>query len=101
MSDVGQGRGSVQLIAGQSGIGKTRLAKVISERAARNAWQVATGRVYSVESGVPYAVWTDALTQLLRDMDAGTRSVLTRGSDWLRTICPPFGGEGRANDADA
>src|SRR4051794_12980880 len=83
LSDVGRKHGGVHLVAGQSGIGKTRLAKAIAERAERDRWLVSIGRVYSVESGVPYAVWSDALLHLLRSFDASTRNVLTRGGDWL------------------
>src|SRR5688572_8852641 len=93
LSDVGAGRGGVQIIAGQSGIGKTRLAKAIAERAERDKWFVSIGRVYSVESGVPYAVWSDALMHLLRGTEANARSVLTRGGGWLGTICPAFATE--------
>jgi len=100
LTDVAAGHGGVQMIAGPSGIGKTRLAKALAERADHDRWAVTIGRVYSVESGVPYAVWSDALVHLLRGMDAGARNVLTRGGDWLGTICPPFGKEAVADDAD-
>jgi DNA-binding CsgD family transcriptional regulator len=90
ITNVAAGHGGVQIVAGLSGIGKTRLAKTIAERAEREKWIVAIGRVYSVESGVPYAVWSDALMQLLRGMDASARNVLTRGGGWLGTICPAF-----------
>ncbi|MGH7678622.1 MAG: ATP-binding protein, partial [Gemmatimonadaceae bacterium] len=100
LNDVVAGQGGVHVIAGQSGIGKTRLAKTIAERAERDKWMVTIGRVYSVESGVPYAVWSDALMQLLRGMDASTRNVLTRGGGWLGTICPPFATESVAEDPD-
>jgi DNA-binding CsgD family transcriptional regulator len=93
LSDVASGQGGVQLIAGPSGIGKTRLIKAVTERAERDRWSVSVGRVYSVESGVPYAVWSDALLHLLRGLEAGARNVLTRGGDWLGTICPPFARE--------
>jgi DNA-binding CsgD family transcriptional regulator/tetratricopeptide (TPR) repeat protein len=93
LSDVAAGNGGVQIIAGQSGIGKTRLAKAVAERAEREKWFVSIGRVYSVESGVPYAVWSDALLHLLRGLDSSARNVLTRGGDWLGTICPAFATE--------
>jgi len=93
LSDVASGHGGLQMIAGQSGIGKTRLAQAIAQRAERDKWVVAIGRVYPVESGVPYAVWSDALTTLLRGMDASARNVLTRGGGWLGTICPAFAAE--------
>jgi DNA-binding CsgD family transcriptional regulator/tetratricopeptide (TPR) repeat protein len=100
LADVASGQGGVQIVAGQSGIGKTRLAKALAERAERERWKVTVGRVYSVESGVAYAVWSDALMQLLRDLDAGARNVLTRGGDWLGTICPPFARESATEPHD-
>jgi DNA-binding CsgD family transcriptional regulator/tetratricopeptide (TPR) repeat protein len=101
LGDVADGHGGLHLIAGQSGIGKTRLAKTIAERAEREKWAVCIGRVYSVESGVPYAVWSDGLTQLLRAMDPSSRNVLTRGGDWLGTICPAFATDSAARDGDS
>jgi DNA-binding CsgD family transcriptional regulator len=101
LADAASGRGGMQLIAGQSGIGKTRLAKALAERAERDRWAVSIGRVYSVESGVPYAVWSDALTQLLRGLEANTRNVLTRGGDWLGTLCPAFATDARTEETDS
>ena len=101
LADAASGQGGMQLVAGQSGIGKTRLAKALAERAERERWAVSIGRVYSVESGVPYAVWSDALTQLLRGLDTGTRNVLTRGGDWLGTICPAFGTGTTSDDVES
>jgi DNA-binding CsgD family transcriptional regulator len=100
LTDVAAGHGGVHVIAGPSGIGKTRLVKTIGERAERDRWLVTIGRVYSVESGVPYAVWSDALVQLLRGMDASARNVLTRGGGWLGTICPAFATETATEDPD-
>ena len=101
LGDVATGHGSVQMVAGQSGIGKTRLAKVLLERTQRDRWSVAVGRVYSVESAVPYAVWSDALTALLRGMEPAARNVLSRGGGWLGTICPAFATEVVVEDADS
>jgi DNA-binding CsgD family transcriptional regulator len=100
LTDVAGGHGGVHIIAGQSGIGKTRLVKALAERAERDRWSVSIGRVYSVESGVPYAVWSDALLHLLRGLDTNARTVLTRGGDWLGTICPPFARESGGEESD-
>lgn len=100
LTDVAAGHGGVHMVAGQSGIGKTRLVKALADRAQRDKWSVSIGRVYSVESGVPYAVWSDALMHLLRDLDAGARNILTRGGDWIGTICPPFAREAASEPSD-
>src|SRR5688572_475126 len=55
------GRGATVVLSGEGGIGKTRLALAIAEQAERRGCQVATGRAYPVETGVPYALFADAL----------------------------------------
>jgi DNA-binding CsgD family transcriptional regulator/biotin operon repressor len=103
LDDVGAGRGGTLIIAGAGGVGKTRLATTVAERAgqARRArFAVSVGRVYAVETGVPYAVFSDALLPLLRGLEPAALSVLTRGSGaWLSSICPAFAPDG-ASPAD-
>jgi DNA-binding CsgD family transcriptional regulator/tetratricopeptide (TPR) repeat protein len=73
------GAGSTVFFAGEGGIGKTRLAASVADRAQAHGWRVATGRAYPVETGVPYAVFADALLPLVRNLEPTTLAVLTRG----------------------
>src|SRR5689334_24032190 len=75
------GRGGTVIIAGESGIGKTRLANAVVEHATKRNFSVAVGRAYPVETGVPYAVFSDALLPLLRSIDPSMLSLLTRGGN--------------------
>ena len=75
-----KGRGTTLLLEGEGGLGKTRLALATVERATKRGWLVAIGRSYPVEVGVPYALFTDALLPVLRTLDPGALSVLTRGA---------------------
>ncbi|HJR41133.1 MAG TPA: AAA family ATPase [Gemmatimonadaceae bacterium] len=75
-----EGRGRTLLLAGAGGIGKTRLALTLADHAARSGWNVALGRAYPVETGVPYAPFADALVPLLRRLEPGALAVLTRGA---------------------
>ncbi len=100
LASAAKGNGSVQLVAGPSGTGKTRLVTTVAAAAERAGWQVGVGRVYTVETGVPYAVWSDAITNLVRGLDAETLRVLTRGGNWLGTICPAFASETPAEDPE-
>src|SRR3990170_146662 len=75
----GRGGGRSIFIVGEGGIGKTRLATAAADRAARTGWTVAVGRAYPVETGVPYALFSDALLPLLRKIDPAALSILTRG----------------------
>ena len=76
-----QGSGTTILLAGESGIGKTRLANAVVEQATKRGFTVAIGRAYPVETGVPYAVFGDALLPVLRALDPAMLSVLTRGGN--------------------
>jgi DNA-binding CsgD family transcriptional regulator/tetratricopeptide (TPR) repeat protein len=103
LGEVAAGRGGTQIVAGAGGIGKTRLVEAMMQHAERAGFRSAIGRVYKVESGVPYAVFSDALLPLLRGLEPSTLSVLTRGdSVWLGSICPAFaGGPGAPGGAAA
>jgi DNA-binding NarL/FixJ family response regulator len=85
------GRGGTLLVAGVGGVGKTRLVATVAERATQQGWTVAVGRAYPVETGVPYAVFADALTGILRALTPAALTVLTRGDGGtLANICPAF-----------
>jgi DNA-binding CsgD family transcriptional regulator len=72
-------RGGALFLAGEGGVGKTRLVKAAADQAGRRGWNVAFGRAYPVETGVPYAPFSDALLPLLRRLDSAALSLLTRG----------------------
>jgi DNA-binding CsgD family transcriptional regulator len=73
------GSGSTVFVVGESGIGKTRLVEAVLEQAARRGFATAIGRAYPVETGVPYAVFSDALMPLLRGIEPSVLTLLTRG----------------------
>jgi tetratricopeptide (TPR) repeat protein len=95
-----EGGTSVVIVSGEGGVGKSRLASELAVRAKRRGWQVAYGRAFPVERGVPYALFSDAFLRILRDLDADTLTLLTRGgADELRYLFPALGH--RAMDAEA
>ena len=79
LDEAAKGAGRSVFIVGEGGIGKTRLATAVAEFAAKRGWSVAVGRSYPVETGVPYALFSDALLPLVRNFEPSTLSVLTRG----------------------
>lgn len=82
----------VTLLTGESGVGKSRLAGTLAGEARRREWTVVYGRAYPVETGVPYALLSDAFLPLLRDMDDSTLTVLTRGTEAdLQQLFPALG----------
>jgi predicted ATPase len=60
-----QGQGGMVLVAGEPGIGKTRLAAEFAVRARDAGWLVLTGRAYESEGMPPYLPFVEALRQLL------------------------------------
>ena len=83
---------SVVIVAGEGGVGKSRLALELGERAERRGWGVTYGRAFPVEAGVPYALFSDAFLPILRGMDADTLTVLSRGGESeLRYLFPALG----------
>jgi predicted ATPase len=90
---------SVVIVAGEGGVGKSRLATELGERAERRGWRVTSGRAFPVEAGVPYALFSDAFMPILRGMDPGSLTVLSRGGETeLRYLFPALGhGEGQTD----
>ncbi|OJY53115.1 AAA family ATPase [Pseudonocardia sp.] len=61
------GRGGLVWLVGQSGIGKSRLARELADRARAGGSAVAVGRAVPAGGSTPYRPWTEALLALLRD----------------------------------
>ncbi|MEX2048063.1 MAG: AAA family ATPase [Gemmatimonadota bacterium] len=80
---------SVVIVSGEGGVGKSRLAGELATRAERRGWNVAYGRAFPVEAGVPYALFADAFLPIFRSLDPDTLTVLTRGGEGeLRYLFP-------------
>ncbi len=69
------------IVAGEGGVGKSRLVAEFAERARRRGWSVAHGRAYAVEAGVPYAPFSDAFLPLLQELSPERLTVLSRGGE--------------------
>jgi DNA-binding CsgD family transcriptional regulator len=65
LSQVGQGGGQVVLVAGEAGIGKSRLATEARRRAEEQSWQVMQGRCFEPDRLFPYAPLIDLLRTCL------------------------------------
>lgn len=92
---VDGGAGRTLILAGEGGVGKTRLVQAAIEQAEKRGWIVALGRAYPVESGMPYALFSDALLPIIRKLDTGTLQTLTRGGNAeLVLLFPALAGPG-------
>ena len=80
LDEAAAGSCNALLLRGEPGIGKTRLAQVAMRHAAADGWTVASGSAYPVETGVPYALFADALVPVLRGLTNATVTLLSRGA---------------------
>src|SRR5262245_38478592 len=95
------GGGSVLFLAGVGGAGRSRLVAALADELRRTGWTVAAGRAYAVESGVPFAVFSDALVPLLGALPAGSLTTLARGAEaGLERLFPALGGAAAPADDD-
>ncbi len=70
------GAGRCVLVAGEAGMGKSRLAAEISSRAARDRWTIIEGHCTEQDNSFPYAPWIDALRSFLAPKSAAEVSEL-------------------------
>ena len=86
------GRGSVFLLAGEPGIGKSRLADEVARRAEDRGATVLWGRGWEAGGAPPYWVWVQALRSYVQGVDPGTlRRQLGRGAPEIAQILPALG----------
>jgi predicted ATPase len=79
LTEADAGRGRTMLVVGESGVGKTRLVNALADRAAARGFTIAIGRAYPVETGIPYAVFSDAMVPLVRAIEPSVLTLLSRG----------------------
>ncbi len=86
LGEARSGDGRTVILAGDRGVGKSRLIRSIVDEARRAQMAVATGRAYQVESGVPYSLFTDTFLPIVEGLEPETISILTRGelADYVR-----------------
>jgi tetratricopeptide (TPR) repeat protein/transcriptional regulator with XRE-family HTH domain len=75
---VAGGAGRLVLLAGEPGVGKTRLAQEVVMRARERGFLVATGRCYEPQENVPYYPFLEALTKVYADAPTALRAEVPR-----------------------
>jgi DNA-binding CsgD family transcriptional regulator len=90
------GNGGVALIAGEPGIGKTRLARVFTEDVERQGALVLWGRCYEGDWSPPFAPWVEAIGGFVRTAPAervqdALGMTVPQGASSLAQIVPDLG----------
>ena len=74
LDDALAGHGRLVMLAGEPGIGKTRIAQELAAIAVQRGSVVLWGRCYEDEGTPPYWPWVQALRSYVRELDAETLS---------------------------
>jgi len=83
------GRGSVVLIAGEPGVGKTRLTQELTAHARRRGLQAFTGHCYETGGDLPYMPWVEILEAATRELPAASlRELLGENAAALAQMVP-------------
>lgn len=94
------GRCSTLIVSGESGVGKTRLAELAVQHATEHGWTIASGSAFPVESGVPYALFGDALVPVFRQLGDPAITLLSRGAkSQLAYIFPALATDAHTEDS--
>ena len=102
LTEAEAGAGRTIFLSGEGGVGKTRVAAAAAEWAEEEGWNVVLGRAYAVETGIPYALFSDALLPSLKKLEPSTLAVLTRGSaSELAYLFPALSASGQREQAAA
>ena len=89
LAEAIDGRGRLCLIAGEPGIGKTRLAECVAARAAERGATVIWGRCWEGEGAPAFWPWVQALRTLMRQDDAATLADrLGSGGPYVAQVVP-------------
>ncbi len=93
LRDAGQGRPGVVVVAGESGVGKSRLVAELSAVARREGGRVLCGDCVQVGEGeLPYAPLVGALRPLAREEDPVLERLPTAVRAELARLLPALGG---------
>jgi predicted ATPase len=88
LDEVVRGEGRLVMLAGEPGVGKTRLAQEVTVGGRARGFQVASGRCYEPERSVPYYPFLEVLTVLSEGVPAGLRAEAPRRWPYLERLLP-------------
>lgn len=94
LEQVLEGRPPVLLVAGEPGIGKSRLLQAGSERAESQGWTVLTGSCHRRSGQEPYEPLVGALTDSLRRQSPTEQRLQLQDCTWLVRLLPELAESG-------
>jgi class 3 adenylate cyclase len=88
LTETASGRGGLVMVVGEPGIGKTRLAEELAERARREGWFTLWGRCYEGEWSPPYAPFVQAIETHVATASDDLRADLGPGAVPVAQLVP-------------
>ncbi len=88
LDEVTGGAGRLVMLAGEPGVGKTRLAQEVTVTSHTRGFLVASGRCYEPEQSVSYYPFLEALTALYHDAPASIRAEVPHRWSYLEWLLP-------------
>jgi tetratricopeptide (TPR) repeat protein len=89
LEEATAGRGQLRLVVGEPGIGKTRLAKEVTDRAARGGALALWGRCWEDGGSPAYWPWIQIVRTYSRNLDGPTIAAkLGQGAPYIAQIVP-------------
>lgn len=85
---LAEGRGAFVLLAGEPGVGKTRLARELAAKAAARGVLAVTGSSYEVQGATPYAPLVEALQAATRAISAERPSAAGSAAPAVARLLP-------------
>jgi tetratricopeptide (TPR) repeat protein len=85
---VGSGLGRVALLAGEPGVGKTRLAQELMRQAGERGFRVLAGRCYEQYASLPFYPFVEALTAAMAVASPALRLEVPRRFAYLGRLLP-------------
>jgi tetratricopeptide (TPR) repeat protein len=96
LDEAASGRGSLMLVTGEPGIGKTRLLSEVAQAATERGGRVATGRCWEQGGAPPYWPWVQVVRALGGDLE---ELAVSAGARAAPTVVVPEGERLRLFDA--
>src|SRR5262245_17699853 len=102
LRDAADGRPSLAFVAGESGVGKSRMVAELANRAREDGSRVAVGECVELgDEELPYAPIVSVLRSLARDHDPVLDELPPAARIELAALLPELGGEARADGGEA
>ncbi len=98
LRDAADGRPSLAFVAGESGVGKSRMVSELATRAREDGSRVAVGECVELgDEELPYAPIVSVLRSLARDHDPVLDELPPAARAELAALLPELGGAARAD----